>query len=152
MVCDHLQWLNKAGYVKLTDVKFYDEWHSKGWFLGLLAGFLTAAYKMKKAMDENKSLRSDLNKYGSDSARLIETTQKLSVVESTKQKQVMAMVKNGVDLIIPSARLGWLPVSDGTVGLAGTITSVIGIYDTWPAAKKPAAASKPIASTVAASK
>jgi hypothetical protein len=40
-------------------------------------------------------------------------------------------VKNGVDIIIPSARLGWLPVSDGTVGLAGTVTSVIGIVDTY---------------------
>jgi hypothetical protein len=52
-----------------------------------------------------------------------------------RNKQLMGMLKNGVDIIIPSARLGWLPVSDGTVGLAGTITSVIGIVDTWPASK-----------------
>jgi len=37
---------------------------------------------------------------------------------------------------IPSTRLGWLPLSDGTIGLAGTVTSVIGIMDTWPKANK----------------
>ena len=53
-----------------------------------------------------------------------------------RNKQLIAMVKNATDLIIPSARLGWLPVSDGTVGLAGTLTSLIGIKETWPSAAK----------------
>ena len=44
----------------------------------------------------------------------------------------MGVIKNGTDLIIPAARLGWAPVSDGTVGLAGTLTSLIGIYSTYP--------------------
>lgn len=29
-------------------------YHSKGWFFGLLAGFIIAAYKFKAAVDENK--------------------------------------------------------------------------------------------------
>ena len=48
---------------------------------------------------------------------------------------MMGVVKNGLDMVIPAARLGWINVSDGTVGIAGSITSAIGIYDTWPKAK-----------------
>jgi hypothetical protein len=38
-------------------------------------------------------------------------------------KAFQGLFKNGTDLVIPSARLGWINVSDGIVGLAGTITS-----------------------------
>ena len=38
-------------------------------------------------------------------------------------KVAKGLIKNTTDLIIPAARLGWLNVSDGIVGLAGTITS-----------------------------
>lgn len=30
------------------------QYHSKGWFFGLLSGFLIAAYKFKQTVDENK--------------------------------------------------------------------------------------------------
>jgi hypothetical protein len=57
MGCDHLQWLQKVGYIKLADLKVIDEYHSKGWFFGLAAGLLIAAYKLKLAVDENKVSR-----------------------------------------------------------------------------------------------
>ena len=57
------------------------------------------------------------------------------VVCSKKQKLYQALLKNGVDMVIPAARLEWLPVSDAVVGVAGTITSIIGIRDSWPTAK-----------------
>jgi hypothetical protein len=54
MSMDHIQWLQKAGYIKLESLKKIDEYHSKGWFFGLAAGFLISAYKFKQAVDENK--------------------------------------------------------------------------------------------------
>jgi len=135
MVCDHIQWLQKVGYLKLVDLKKIDEYHSKGWFFGLLAGFIIAAYKFKLALDENKAARAQLNQSLNDPAKLVAANKLLKAGDEKRNKQIMAMVKNGVDIIIPSARLGWLPVSDGTVGLAGTVTSIIGIVDTWPKSK-----------------
>jgi hypothetical protein len=160
MAMDHIQWLQKVGYLKLVDLKKVDEWHSKGWFFGLMAGFIIAAYKLRAVLEENKAARAQLN----DPSKLAAANKLLKAGDEKRNKQIMAMVKNGVDLVvrsctdwmeeglrvlhsdncvllavlcfqIPAARLGWLPVSDGTVGLAGTITSCIGIYDTWPAAK-----------------
>lgn len=135
MMMDHLQWLQKAGYLKLTDLKKIDEYHSKGWFFGLAAGFLISAYKFKQAVDENKTARAALSQAMNDPAKIGLANKQLKAGDEKRNKQLMGMVKNGVDIIIPCARLGWLPVSDGTVGIAGTITSVIGIVDTWPTAK-----------------
>lgn len=135
MMCDHVQWLQKAGYLKLVDLKKIDEYHSKGWFFGLAAGFIIAAYKFKQAVDENKLARAQLNQNLSDPAKVAAATKQLKSGDDKRNKQLMSMVKNGVDILIPSARLGWLPISDGTVGLAGTVTSVIGIVDTWPKSK-----------------
>lgn len=59
----------------------------------------------------------------------------LKEFRAKEAKLGQGILKNTTDLIIPSARLGWINVSDGIVGLAGTITSFIGIYDTFPAAK-----------------
>lgn len=59
----------------------------------------------------------------------------LKAGDEKRNKQLMGMIKNGVDIILPAGRLGWLPVSDGTMGIAGTITSIIGIRDTWPSSK-----------------
>lgn len=35
------------------------------------------------------------------------------------------------DLTVPYAALGWVNFDDGFVGLAGTLSSVIGIYTQW---------------------
>jgi len=135
MACDHIQYLQKLGYLKLVDLKRIDEYHSKGWFFGLLAGLLIAAYKFKAAVDENKAARAGLNQALSDPAKIGAANKALKAGEEKRNKQIMALVKNGTDIIIPAARLGWLPVSDGTVGLAGTVTSIIGIIDSWPKQK-----------------
>lgn len=49
-----------------------------------------------------------------------------------KIKAIQGLVKSSVDLIIPAQRLGWVDVNDGVVGVCGTFTSFIGIYDTFP--------------------
>jgi hypothetical protein len=35
------------------------------------------------------------------------------------------------DLTIPTAALGWTNLDDGIVGLAGTVSSLIGVYGAW---------------------
>lgn len=137
MVADHIQWMQKAGYLKLADLKKIDELHSKGWFYGLLTGIIICLYKLKQVVDDMKNLRSALREASSqgDSSKVAELNKKLKEGDDKRNKQIMGVVKNSFDIVIPSARLKWLDVSDGTVGLAGTVTSVIGMYDTWPKAK-----------------
>jgi len=35
------------------------------------------------------------------------------------------------DLTVPVAALAWLNIDDGFVGLAGTLSSLIGVYTQW---------------------
>jgi hypothetical protein len=50
----------------------------------------------------------------------------------SEDKHKKSLVKGMLDVWIPVARLEWLPISDLTVGVCGTLTSCIGINDTWP--------------------
>jgi len=137
MLCDHIQWLNKAGYLKLASTKTIDEYHSKGWFFGLLLGIIISLYKLKSVSEELKKARQDRRALENSDNK--EASQKAIIaynaVAAKKQKMYQALLKNGVDIVIPAARLEWLPVSDAVVGVAGTITSIIGIRDTWPKSK-----------------
>lgn len=99
MACDHVQWLQKAGYLKLADLKRIDEYHSKGWFFGLVAGFIIAAYKLRQAIDENRVARAQLNASLNDPAKLVVANKALKAGDDKKNKQIMAMVKNGVDMV-----------------------------------------------------
>lgn len=134
MAADHAQWLHKAGYLKLNDsIKRIDEIHSKSWFWGLAAGILLCAYKMKLIADEQNNVQDQLRSTGGNVSAA--SNKQLAALEDKRNKQIQGIIKNSIDIVIPAARLNWLPVSDGTVGLAGTITSIIGMYDTWPASK-----------------
>jgi len=89
MMMDHIQWLQKVGYLKLVSLKKIDEYHSKGWFLGLLAGFLIAAYKLKAVLEENKNARAQLN----DPTKVASASKKLKDGDEKRNKQIMAMIK-----------------------------------------------------------
>jgi len=130
MICDHIQWLNKVGYLKLGETKKIDELHSKAWLFGLMAGLVIAAYKFNLAVAELKNAESAAQQAGQP----IDSKKKQDIAIK-RQKATMAIVKNSVDSVIPAQRLQWLPISDLWAGVAGTITSIIGIQDTWPASK-----------------
>jgi peroxin-11B len=129
LLCDHVQWLQKVGTLRLDKDKMarIDVHHSRAWFVGLLTGALLAVYKLTQIAEEERRLRSAAI---SDADR----TKQMASIDAKRTKQLKGFIKNGVDLAIPSARLGWLPVSDATVGWCGTITSIMGIMDTYPAA------------------
>jgi hypothetical protein len=101
---------------------------------GLLAGLILCVYKLKNIVEELNSVQTQSRLTAATETKEQQTklNKQLNSLEEKRAKQIQGIVKNGIDLIIPSARLGWLPVSDGTVGLAGSITSIIGIIDTWP--------------------
>jgi peroxin-11B len=41
------------------------------------------------------------------------------------------LISDLCDLAIPIAALGWLDLDEGIVGLAGTVSSLIGVYGVW---------------------
>lgn len=41
------------------------------------------------------------------------------------------LVSDLCDITIPSAALGWANFDDGFVGLAGTVSSLLGVWGVW---------------------
>ena len=131
LLCDHIQWLNKAGYVRLHPhtLKRIDVYHAQSWFSGLLFAALLALYRLQQLVKQEQLT---LTQAGSSNNVTPLHQRQLAALQYRKAKHIVDVVKNGTDLIIPAARLGWIDASGQTVGLAGTITSLIGIWQTYP--------------------
>lgn len=50
---------------------------------------------------------------------------------------MQASVQDLIDLVIPLSLMGFIDVSPGVVGLAGTVTSIMGAITLWPSSAKP---------------
>ena len=52
-------------------------------------------------------------------------------LERERSATSIQLVSDVADLLVPSAALGFLNLDDGVVGLAGTTSSLIGVWSTW---------------------
>lgn len=43
----------------------------------------------------------------------------------------LQLISDLCDLTVPTSALGWVNLDDGIVGLAGTVSSLIGVYGAW---------------------
>lgn len=43
----------------------------------------------------------------------------------------LQLLSDFCDLTVPLSALGWVNLDDGIVGLAGTLSSVLGVYNQW---------------------
>jgi hypothetical protein len=43
----------------------------------------------------------------------------------------LQLLSDVCDLTVPVSGLGWVALDDGVVGLAGTLSSILGIYTQW---------------------
>ena len=51
------------------------------------------------------------------------------------RKIVQSALSDLIDTVIPMSLVGLVDISPGVVGLAGTVTSVLGAISLWPAPK-----------------
>ena len=133
LLCDHIQWLSRAGYVRLQPLTLrrLDAYHSQAWFSGLLLAAVLALYRLQQLARQEQAVVTAAGSLNNGSATA-QLQRQLAAIQLRKAKHIIDVVKNGTDLVIPAARLGWIDASGQTVGLAGTITSLIGIWQTYP--------------------
>lgn len=56
---------------------------------------------------------------------------RVCVCNSERKTSQLQLLSDLCDLTIPSSTLGWVSLDDGLVGLAGTLSSLIGVYTQW---------------------
>ena len=99
------------------------------WLLGILSSLLVNLHRIHKTFTERKVQVHLL--LGGAPARPTEI-----LWEGEMRKASKDALQDLIDLIIPLSLIGWISVSPGTVGLAGTVTSLLGASSLYPASKK----------------
>lgn len=55
----------------------------------------------------------------------------LTLLHSERSASQLQLISDLCDLTIPSSALGWVNFDDGIVGIAGTVSSLIGLVAQW---------------------
>jgi len=127
--------LGYAGYLTLDSITVFDATGIKkfavsqrlvreayrSWFAGLSFSAASGIYTLYKLRQR---------------AAQVDSKDGEGVVESKKLEREnnavrMQLISDLCDLTIPIAALGWLDLDEGIVGLAGTVSSLIGVCGVW---------------------
>ncbi|KAL2354871.1 putative peroxisomal membrane protein PMP27 [Cryomyces antarcticus] len=119
MSLDTLTYLDAAGIRPSAVAKRLQREAYKAWFAGLVFNAVAGVYTLwllrQKEVDRT------------DGEKAVEG-KKLQKERNATQLQLLSDL---CDLTVPSAALGYADLDDGVVGLAGTVSSLIGLYGVW---------------------
>ncbi|KAI8631324.1 peroxisomal biogenesis factor 11 [Xylariaceae sp. FL1651] len=91
------------------------------WVVGLACSVVAQIYTLHKLRE--REARVD-RKEGEG----VVESKKIALERANSQLQLLSDL---CDLTIPTSALGWVGFDDGFVGLAGTVSSLIGVYNQW---------------------
>lgn len=122
LTLDLITWFKMLGFVDKKKYTLVPTWASRFWALGLIAGLVNSLrlYYINAAKLNAPSAVSDAEKpvdVASVKAKLYQVKRKL--------------VWDALDLFVALNSLNYLHFTEGDVGLAGTITSIMGLKDQW---------------------
>lgn len=94
----------------------------RAWFTGLSFSIASGLYSYY-----NLSLRAKAIKASAEPEKVVETKK----VEKELNAVKVQLISDLCDITIPSSALGWVELDDGIVGLAGTTSSLLGVWGQW---------------------
>lgn len=94
---------------------------SRFWAMGLACSIVAQLYTLRQ-------LRLREAKVDKKEGEGVVEAKKIALERYSSQLQLLSDL---CDLTIPTSALGWTKFDDGFVGLAGTVSSLIGIYNQW---------------------
>ncbi|PWY80537.1 putative peroxisomal biogenesis factor [Aspergillus heteromorphus CBS 117.55] len=121
LTLDTITVVDAIGVRKLAAAKRLQESAYRSWMAGLACSAVAGVYTLFRLKEKEKTLDSQK---GED------------VVEAKKLKKEYSVARLQLfsdlcDLTVPVSALGLASLDDGIVGIAGTISSLIGIYSQW---------------------
>lgn len=137
--------LNAQGVIKFDQIKAINTNAARCWFIGLLFAVTADLYRLRNNLQRIQLLeKSDLR--GNDALKKeLGTLKKFVTIvavlmllllfilyDREKTKIMLETAQDTLDLVIPGSILEYIKVDSGIVGLAGTVTSLIGWQAAWP--------------------
>ncbi|KAJ6787206.1 hypothetical protein PWT90_06699 [Aphanocladium album] len=109
------------GIRKNPNVKSLTTNASRAWAVGIVFSIVAQAYTLYRLREREARLDRK------DGEGVIES-KRIKIERAASHLQLLSDV---CDLTNPASALGWVNLDDGIVGLAGTTSSLIGIYSQW---------------------
>ncbi|PGH14252.1 hypothetical protein AJ80_05992 [Polytolypa hystricis UAMH7299] len=118
---DMLTVLDAAGIRKLEAAKRFQVQAYRAWFAGLVCSTIAGVYSLWQLKEREK---------------LVNKKEGEGVVEGKKIVKERSAVNTQLisdfcDLTVPTSALGYVALDDGIVGIAGTISSLLGVLAAW---------------------
>lgn len=96
----------------------------RAWFTGISFSIASSLYQLYRLRE--RSLKLSANK-GAEAEPVVEAKK----IERETNQVRLQLISDLCDLTIPASTLGWAKLDDGIVGLAGTVSSLLGVYTQW---------------------
>ncbi|KAI5849673.1 peroxisomal biogenesis factor 11 [Durotheca rogersii] len=113
--------LDSVGFRRWDGAKRAQREASRFWALGLLCSVVAQAYTLYR-------LREREAKVDKKEGEGVVESKRIALERAASRLQLLSDL---CDLTIPTSALGWVGFDDGFVGLAGTVSSLIGAYAQW---------------------
>lgn len=96
----------------------------RAWFTGISFSIASSLYQLYRLRE--RSLKLSANK-GAEAEPVVEAKK----IERETNQVRLQLISDLCDITIPASTLGWAKLDDGIVGLAGTVSSLLGVYSQW---------------------
>ncbi|OOF99079.1 hypothetical protein ASPCADRAFT_204742 [Aspergillus carbonarius ITEM 5010] len=118
---DTITVVDTIGVRKLASAKRLQESAYRSWMAGLVCSAFAGVYTLFRLREKEKTLD---RKEG-------EGVVEAKKLEKERSAARIQLISDLCDLTVPVSALGFASLDDGVVGLAGTVSSLIGIWSQW---------------------
>jgi len=113
--------LDAAGIRKWEGAKRLQREAYKGWFAGIACSALSGVYTLYLLRQKEMAVSKEDGEGAAESKK----------IQNERAVVNLQLISDLCDLTVPSAALGFANFDDGFVGLAGTVSSLIGVWGAW---------------------
>ncbi|OGE49320.1 hypothetical protein PENARI_c022G10286 [Penicillium arizonense] len=121
LTLDTITVVDVIGVRKLASAKRLQESAYKAWAAGLLCSAVAGVYTLYGLQQKEKTVD---RKEG-------EGVVEAKKIEKERSAARIQLISDLCDLAVPASAVGWVALDDGIVGIAGTISSLIGVWSQW---------------------
>jgi len=118
---DTVTYLDAAGIKPMSNAKRLQREAYRAWFVGLACNTIAGLYTLWQLRQREQSIDKK------DGESLVESKK----LQRERTATNIQLISDLCDLTVPSSALGYANFDDGIVGLAGTVSSLIGAWGAW---------------------
>ncbi|KAL1997539.1 hypothetical protein VTN49DRAFT_70 [Thermomyces lanuginosus] len=121
LTLDSITLIDSLGFRKFESAKKLQQHAYRAWLAGLVCSFVSGVYTLWRLAEKEKTIN---RKEG-------EGVVEAKKIEKERAAARTQLVSDICDLTVPTSALGYVNLDDGIVGIAGTISSLIGVQSAW---------------------